>query len=395
MASLVAWLLAAGALVAAATEFAQDRVVTPDVLLAVHLVGLGFLPLAVAGAALHVLPTLLRTSPDPRLGWIGFAGLLAGPALAFGIAHGHDRLTAAGAVLVGTGALALAVQVGLLVARAPRGRLLLASRLGVGASTVHALLAFAVGPALYWSHWQPVLGVRHDRLVLIHLHLAVLGWLTLLIVTVGRTLVPMLSLAPAEPVRRRPDEEAAIVLGVWVGIAGLAVGSRPLVAAGGVVVLVALARVAAMLVRAARRSRIEGIEGPIAHVLAGVVFLAQAAVLGAVLVGGQTGARRLAVYAILLLVGWAAGVTLGHLGKLLSLSVWTWWPPGPRPKQAELYPRRLWAAEAVLFAIGVEALAAGTLLGHAWLIRVGGIVLVASALAALAGAATTLRRVAP
>ena len=67
-------------------------------------------------------------------------------------------------------------------------------------------------------------------------------------------------------------------------------------------------------------------------------------------------------YVILLLLGWAAGITLGHTGKLLSLSIWASWPPGPRPKQAALYPRRLWQAETVLFALGVEGLTAGALL---------------------------------
>lgn len=57
------------------------------------------------------------------------------------------------------------------------------------------------------------------------------------------------------------------------------------------------------------------------HMLVGLVFLAQAGVLCALLFTGRCGPAELAAYAVLLLAGWAAGVTLGH-GAL-----WTTWTP--------------------------------------------------------------------
>ena len=84
-------------------------------------------------------------------------------------------------------------------------------------------------------------------------------------------------------------------------------------------------------------------------------------------------------------------MSLGHLGKLLSLSAWTWWPPGPRPKQSALYPRPLWLAEAILFAVGVETLLNGVLRGAEVLTLLGSLILVGSALIAGAAAALTLR----
>jgi hypothetical protein len=83
---------------------------------------------------------------------------------------------------------------------------------------------------------------------------------------------------------------------------------------------------------------------------------------------------------------------IGHVGKLLSLSVWVWWPPGPRPKQAELYPRRTGLAQAALFALGVQLLVAGTLAASSAAATVGAVTLLVSALLAAAGAATTWRR---
>jgi hypothetical protein len=147
------------------------------------------------------------------------------------------------------------------------------------------------------------------------------------------------------------------------------------------------------MARVARRSRLP-LEAPLAHLLAGVLFLLQAAVLGvAMLLDAVSPHRGLVAYVIFLLVGFAAGVTVGHLGKLLSLSAWVWWPPGPRPKQDALYPRAVWLAEAAAFGLGVELLAVGSLAGTAGLARAGGTLLVvAAALAATAATITWLRR---
>ncbi|HET7146363.1 MAG TPA: hypothetical protein VFI10_04100, partial [Gaiellaceae bacterium] len=56
-AALAAWLAAAVVLALASRDLAAGSVAAGDVLLAVHLVALGFLPLAVTGGVLHVLPT--------------------------------------------------------------------------------------------------------------------------------------------------------------------------------------------------------------------------------------------------------------------------------------------------------------------------------------------------
>lgn len=72
-----------------------------------------------------------------------------------------------------------------------------------------------------------------------------------------------------------------------------------------------------------------------------------------------------------LLLGWAVGATLGHVGKLLSLAAWTWWPPGPRLKQAVLYPHRLWLAEAAALPVGVEVALDGALAGSSAMVAAG------------------------
>jgi len=392
---LACWLAAAVALVVAAPALARGEYDDSSVLLAVHLVGVGFLPFAVAGGALHVLPILLRNgAPDlrPRL---ALPLLWGGPALAAGIATDRAGIVYPAAAALALGTALLLGEVVLLAARAPRGRLVPASRTGIVLAAAHAAAAFVLGALVFGVGARPFEGEAEERAIAVHLNLAVLGWLTLLILAVGRTLGPMLALAPAAPPRRLPVDELLLAAGLWLAVAGLAAGAGA-AAVGVALVLAALARFARLLERVRRGRRLRGLEGPIAHFLAGVAFLAQAAACGLWLAAAGGSSPRLAeLYALFLLGGWAAGVTVGHAGKLASLSAWTWWPRGPRPAQAALYPRRAWLAEALLLAAGVETLAGG-IAGRSGAAAVAGAVLVAASAAVAAGAAlTTLRRSGP
>jgi hypothetical protein len=392
LAALLAWLAAAIAIVAAAPQLADAGVASPEVLLAVHLVGLGFLPLAVTGAVLHVLPTLLRNDASRFRGWVALPLLGAGPILAFGIANDDEPVTWIAAAAETAGFAVVVWEIVTLVVRAPHDRMLLASRVGVLLSTFNAAAALAVGAALADRGFRPLLGIPHDRAIGIHLNLAVLGWLTLLIVTVGRTLTPMLSLAPAAPRRRIPLEELVLTGGLWLLVAGLALGARAPMIVGALLVLAAIAVFAVLTARIGRQHRMDGLEGPLTHVATGMFFLGQAAILGiGMLVGLEASPARLTAYVVALLVGWAGGVTLGHLGKLLSLSAWAWWPPGPRPKQAALYPRRVWLAEAIVFAVGIELLVNGVLAGSEPTVLLAGLLLVGAAATALGAAVLTVR----
>lgn len=388
--ALAAWLAAAITLVLAAPDIAARRPLERAPVLAVHLLALGLLPLAVTAASLHLLPVMLRNDVrHPTLVRVALPLLSGGFLLAPGIAFDQPVLLSLGAALVTTGLACVLVVILGLIAGAPRERTLIASRVGVGLTCVNVTAALLLGAIMSGHGDGAVAGVAHDRWLLVHLHLAVLGWLTLLIVTVGRNLAPMLALAPTAPARRIPGNELAVSGGLWVLVTGIAVSSNVVVAAGAIVVGGGLVVFAREIIRVLRARRLP-LEAPLAHMVAGVAFLVQAAVLGGlVLAGAASPQRALTAYVVLLLAGWAAGVTLGHLGKLLSLSLWVWWPPGPRPKQEVLYPRRVWLAEALAFAAGVEAVVLGSLTGSTAVVRSGAVALVAAALLAAGGASIT------
>jgi len=388
--ALAGWLAAAVALVFAAPDLADGDPLARAPVLATHLFALGLLAFAVTGAAFHLVPVMLRNDVrHPRRLQIALPLLAGGFLLAPGIAFDLKALVWTGAALVAAGLILVLGELLGLVLHAPRGRTLVASRSGVALSSLHVASAFVLGSIVFSHGDDPFAGVSHDRWMLVHLNLAILGWLTLLIVTVGRTLAPMLAQAPAAGERRLPVLELSLTAGLWTLLVGIAAASTAATAVGGAVIVATLAAFAAFLIRTARGRR-AGLEAPLGHLVGGIAFLLQAAALGfLVLSGGVATQRGLTAYVVFLLLGWAGGVTLGHLGKLLSLSLWVWWPPGPRPKQAALYPRALWLVEAAAFAVGVELIGLAPLVRRAGLAYAGGSILVVAAALACAGAIVT------
>lgn len=391
--ALVGFVVASVVLVIAAPDLAARDPLALSPVLAVHLFALGFLPFAVTGAAFHLLPVMLRNDvAHPRSLRFALPLLLGAFLVAPGIAWNLPGLLWPGAMLLTLGLGIVVVELLGLVRNVPTGRMLVASRTGVMLSSLNVVIAMLLGALVFSRGDGPVIGVSHDRWLLVHLHVAVLGWLAMLILTVGRTLGPMLAVAPTAPVRRWPCAEVALAIGVWTLVTGIAVSSNAIALAGGAVVVITLASFARIMFGVVRGRRIP-IEAPLVHLLAGVLFLVQAAVLGAAMLLGVVSAQRVIVaYAIFMLLGWAAGVTLGHVGKLLSLSLWVWWPPGPRPKQDALYPRRIWLAEAVMFGVGVELLGVGSLVGSVELVRVGSVLVFCAAALAGIGTGTTWKR---
>jgi hypothetical protein len=354
-------------------------------------VALGVLPFAVSGASFHLLPVMLRNElPSERALWIALPLLAGGLLVASGLGREAEPLVWAGATMVACGLAIVLTELLALVVRAPRGRTLIVSRLGVALSCMHVVAALCLG-AVIFTQDAPFAGLGYGRWLLIHLHVALLGWIALLILTVGRNLGPMLAQAPVAPQRSLPLEEVGLVAGLWLLLAGIGTEERALTLAGGALVVVAIGRFASLVVRVGLTRR-GPLEAPLAHLLAGGLFLGQAAALGLAAAAGAGGTRLVSAYVVLLLVGWAGGIVVGHVGKLLSLSLWVWWPPGPRPKQASLYPRRLGLAEAAAFTVGVELLALGVLLGSTAVARLGAATLLGSAVLTAAGAASIWRR---
>ncbi|HXF99097.1 MAG TPA: hypothetical protein VNJ46_10855, partial [Gaiellaceae bacterium] len=225
-AAAAGWVAATCALVASADELAAGAISDAGVVLAAHLVGLVLFPFAVAAAVWQLLPVMLRNDPPTEaLRPLALVLLASGAPLAAGIALDVGPLAAAAAGVLGVGLLLLLAEAAALVRGAPRGRTLVVNRPAVALAVAHAAAAFVLGAVALGRQPAP-LGVPYERFLLLHLSVALVGWLTVLVAAVGRTLVPMLSLAAAAPRRRLPAAEAAIAAGLWTYAAGLASGAR-------------------------------------------------------------------------------------------------------------------------------------------------------------------------
>lgn len=389
--ALLAWVAASVVAIVAASSLAAGDPLASAPVLAVHLVALGALPFAVSGASFHLLPVMLRNDlPSQRALSVALVLLCGGFLVAPGLAPGDKALVWIGAAAVACGLAIVLAEILTLVVRAPRGRTLIASRVGVGTATAHVVAALVLGATVF-SEDRPFAGLSYERWLLIHLHVALVGWIALLIVTVGRSLAPMLAQAPAVPARSRPVNELALVASLWLLLAGIGLESRAVTLVGAVGVVAALGRFALLMARTFRARR-TALEAPLARLLVGAFFLLEAAGFGIAAAAGAGGTRLVSAYVILLLVGWAAGVVLGHVPKLLSLSLWVWWPPGPRPKQSALYSRRLGLAETAAFALGVELLALGVAAGSADVARAGAVLFAVSTVLSLATTGVTWSR---
>ena len=395
VAALAGWLAASIVLVIATPALVDGAIATAEVVLAAHLVALVLFPFGVAAAVMQLLPMLLRNdlSSGTRVR-IALILIAAGAPLAFAIAEDANGFVAILAALLAVGLALVVVEVTLLIRRAPQGRLIIVNRPAVALAGSNALLAFALGAAAAADRGPNPLGIPYERLLLAHLSIALVGWLTVLIAAIGRTLVPMLGLGPA-PVRRRvPVAELMIVAGLWLYLAGVILEKPAMFASGIVVAVAGVVPVGLLFARTALRGRIGVREGPGAHAAAGLVFLLQAALLGLLAAAGSIDGRRAAIGAVVFLgLGWAAGMIVGHIGKLVSLAAWGSWPPGPRPRQSELYARLPWQFEAVLFTAAVELLGAGIVVESDTAARAGALLLVGAALAAAIGAILTISNV--
>ena len=402
-AAALAQVAGAAALVAAAPDLAHGVGYGPVQLGAVHLIGLAFLSVAIVGSLLQLVPVLLRQplATPLRAAVIGGALVAGSWTLAAGLWSGGSAATAAGGTLLVAGGGLLVTDLAIALVRAERAGTLGASGAGIAAAALWFTAVLAMGALMAANRIHPFLGVDRMHLMAAHAAVAIVGWIGGTILAVALRLAPMFALAHGY--RRAPGIAA---LAAWhasvVPIAiGLGCGIAPVAAAGGVLLLCACG-LAGWFVADVARHRRRRLEAPLVHLALG---LASAAVAVGIMLGAWAGVwnpyRAVIPAALLALVGMGAGVTSGHLFKVVPMLVWTGrfaalaGTPGA-PRLADLYPAPLAVAEQAAFATGLVLLAGGTAAGSEFVARAGAALLVAAALAVAAAiSACVLRRAGP
>src|SRR5690606_5013977 len=212
------------------------------------------------------------------------------------------------------------------------------------------------------------LGAHRFLAVGVHLHVAIAGWVLLVIVGVARHLLPMFLLSHGAS--ERPGKVAAALIGA--GVLGLSLLHHviPLAAMWAAAALVA-AGAAAFLLQAAlyfrhrKRPKLDPgmrLAGGALGVLALALVLAPAA-----LPAGLTSPRLVTAYVCAALLGISLFVA-AHYYKILPFLVWyhRFGPLAGRravPRVAELYGEKLAHAAGALQLLGASGIIGATLLG--------------------------------
>lgn len=171
----------------------------PATLAAVHLLGLGFLGLVIAGATFQLLPVLVG-APVPAVGIVSRAVYVlfcAGTAtLATGFFTSSPPLQLAALALLGPGVAILVVATLLALQRAKGSPEAVQA---IGLSSLGLIIAAVLAATILFAFDARVGLMSLPAWVDLHLSWALVGWAGVLLVAVGVHLVPLFHVTPSYP----------------------------------------------------------------------------------------------------------------------------------------------------------------------------------------------------
>lgn len=379
----VAFLLASGGVVWLAPELA-GHYYHPRLLALTHTVTLGWVTLAIMGAGYQLIPVVLgRPIWSERLACWQLAVLAAavtGMVTHFYLGTWPGLATAAGLLAVGVALHLLNVGLSL------RGftewtftaRLVV---LGYGGLALTTLFGLALAANRLW----PFLPTEFFPTLHAHVQLALLGWVTPMILGIAARVYPMFLLAPEPRPWTMRLQLWGLASGVPAVVLGL-VGVPALLVPGAVAVAAAAGGHIAWVLEMARGRKRPGLDWGLRFTLTAAAFIVPAAILGVALAADRVAGPRVALaYAVIVLGGWISLTIAGMMLKIVPFLVWyrAYSPRAgrePVPTLAQLSSPRVEGLAYALLTGGVVLLAVTVLVGDAAWIRAAGAVLALGAL---------------
>jgi hypothetical protein len=358
----------------------------PRLLALTHMVTLGWITLAIMGASYQLIPVVLeRPIWSERLArWQLVILAIAVPGMVGHFYLGTWPGLASAAALLAVGVVLYLLNIGLslrgFVQWTFTARLVLLGYAGLAATTLFGL-------TLATNHVWPFLPGEFFPTLHAHVQLALLGWVTPMILGVAARVYPMFLLAPAPRGWAARGQVWGLALGVPSVVAGLLLGVPGLLVAGAIAVAAAALGHASWVLDMARTRKRPGLDWGLRFVLTATAFVVPAIGLGlALATGALSGARAALGYAVVVLGGWASLTIAGMMLKIVPFLVWyrAYSPRAGRervPSLAEISSPRLEALAYALLTGGVGLLAVAVLLGDAAWIRVAGFALALGAVA--------------
>jgi len=361
----------------------------------VHLFTLGWIVTSIFGSLCQFLPVAVGHGLRwPAAAHVSFAAHVAGVALfVIGVATGRVGFVHAGAGGLTVGFVVFATNLAATLA-AVRERGL--TWWALAGATVFLLVTLAYGVALATSlYGGGLIGANRFRVVAVHAHVAIVGFVLPVMVGVANRLLPMFLLSHGA-------SERAAWASITMLFAGAALLAIPVDVAPRVAVAGALASggVVAFLVQAVayfRHRRRRAIDAGMRLAAAGLIGLAVAVVVAPfALSRGLWNLHLLSAYFALVL-GAIGLFVAGHYFKIIPFLVW-YHRFGPLvgtrkvPTVAELYSPRVAHAAGAMLVLGLAALVVGIDTGVGGLVRAAAIVFAAGAVIEAAVVARVAQR---
>lgn len=371
--------LVAGAfgLIAIAPALATGAYVSPRVAGVTHLFTLGWITTSIMGALYQFLPVALG---EP-IRWVRAAHIsfvLHAPGLALfvgGLVTNHTSIMLAGAAAFGTGILLFTINLAATLKVAKRrdvtwwalafADLYLASTLVIG---------IALAGNLRWGY----LGAGRLTAMGVHIHIAIAGWVLLVMIGVAQRLLPMFLLSHGAGERYAKIAVALVASGAGVltflhhGPTLISRWMPALLIAGGCAAFLLQAR--SFYTHRVRRNLDPGMR----LAAAGLGLLAVALAAAWPVVAGAAQARYATAYVLTLLLGISLFI-VAHYYKIVPFLVW-YHRFGPLagkqavPRVSELYSARHATIAASMLVVATVALVAGVASGSGSLARTGAVV---------------------
>lgn len=367
-AALVFWALGGLGLVWVAPELASGLFPLPRVIAVAHLFTLGWITLSILGALYQFLPVALGVPVRwERMGHLTFAMYVPGLVIfAYGLVAGISGALVLGAFAFGTALLLFIANLAATLWRAPERGLTWWSLVVAGYSL---LLTVVLGLMLAVNLRTGFLGANRFVGVGVHMHVAIYGWVLMVVVGVAHRLLPMFLLSHGAS--QWPGRVAAALIGASAILISVlyhtgfswALGLPAALASAGVVAFLAQA---ALFYRHSRKPRLDA---GMRLAAAALGFLALGVAIGPFAYAGGAAAPRLAVaYGATLVVGAFGLFVAAHHYKILPFLVWfhRFGPLAGRervPQVADLYDSRLAHLVAVLLGAGALGLVVAVLAG--------------------------------
>jgi hypothetical protein len=385
-AALVFFAAGALGLVWIAPDLAAGRFLMPRVVAVAHLFTLGWITTSIMGALYQLLPVVLGTTARwPGLGYPAL--LLYGPGLALftaGMLLGSTGMMLPGAAAFACGLLIFTANVAAGLAGATRRD---ATWWTLAAALAFLFVTIVLGASLAGNLRWFYLGERRLLALAVHMHVALGGWVLLLVTGVARKLLPMFLLSHGAS--ETWGTAAAVLLAG--GAATLTifhhVDSPAVVAVSAVLLASGTAAFVVQVILYLHHGRRPSLDAGLRLAASGIAFLACSLVLGVTAVLGGFAHRGLTTaYGVSMVVGAFPLFVAGHYYKILPFLVWNrYFAPlvgrgRTLPKVADLFDGRIAAVAGVLLAGGAAALVAAALGGQATAARGAALLFAAGAL---------------